>query len=93
MTPGVKSDSTELTATLPLETHAPFCSLCTRANYLAEDTPGVRLLAKEIGRLMVNIVRLAGRNSSDSDANFVDAPTGTTFGTTGTTVLQFESRT
>ena len=51
-TPGVKSRSSDVGPTLPLETHTPFRFMCVRANFLAEDRPDVRFACKEIARLM-----------------------------------------
>ena len=51
-TPGVKSTSSDVGHTLPLEMHTAFRSMCMRADYLAEDWPDVRFSCKEIARLM-----------------------------------------
>ena len=50
-TPGVKSTSSDVGHTLPLEMHTAFRS-CMRANNLAEDWPDLRFACKEIARLM-----------------------------------------
>ena len=50
-TAGVKSTSTDVGHTLPLEMHTAFRSMCMRANYLAEDRLDVRFACKEITRL------------------------------------------
>ena len=51
-TPGVKSTSSDVGHTLPLEMHTAFRSMCMRANYLAEDQPDVSFACKDIARLM-----------------------------------------
>ena len=52
VTPGVKSTSSDVGPTLPLEKHIPFRSICMRANYLAEDQDDVMFACKEAARLM-----------------------------------------
>ena len=51
-TPGVKSTSSDVGHTLPLDMHTALRSMCMRANYLAEDRPDVRFACRGFARLM-----------------------------------------
>ena len=51
-TPGVKSTSSDVGHTLPLEIRTAFPSMCMRANYLAADRDDVWFVCREIARLM-----------------------------------------